>query len=155
MKKVQNGDYVKVHYTGKFDDGQIFDTSHGKQPMEIQVGSGTVIPGFDRALHGMTENETKNFTVGPEDAYGEYDKNLEKSFQRSDLPDGLDPDVGDALALKSPSGEQVPVWVSETTETEIKVDMNHPLAGKPLNFEVQVMEISDAPGDGQGCGCSC
>ncbi len=155
MKKVQSGDYVKLNYTGKFEDGEVFDTSHGKQPLEIQVGTGSVIPGFDKALHGMAKDESKNFTVSPEEAYGEYNENLEKSFQRSDLPDGLDPQVGDALAVKTPSGEQMPVWVSETNETEIKVDMNHPLAGKSLHFEVQIMEINDSPSQGQGCGCSC
>lgn len=157
MKKVQDGDYVKVHYTGKLSDGEVFDTSRDKQPMEIQVGAGTVIPGFDKALRGMEENETKNFTLAPDEAYGEHDENLERSFPRSDLPEGLDPKVGDTLALKTHTGEQVPVWVSEACETRIKVDLNHPLAGKALDFEIQVVTISDTSAQQQGCcaGCSC
>jgi peptidylprolyl isomerase len=145
MKKVQEGDFVTVHYTGKLPDGEVFDTSQGRQPLEVQVGAGTVIPGFDEALRDMEENETKNFTLEPEKAYGEHDENLQRSFQRSDLPEGLDPKVGDTLALKTSSGEQVPVWVSEADENEIKIDMNHPLAGKTLNFEIQVVNISDKP----------
>ncbi len=145
MKKVQEGDFVTVHYTGKLSGGEVFDTSQGKQPLEVEIGSGTVIPGFDQALRGMEENETKNFSLEPEDAYGQHDENLQRSFQRSDLPEGMDPKVGDTLALKTSSGEQVPVWVSAADEDEIKIDMNHPLAGKTLNFEVQVMSISDKP----------
>ncbi len=157
MKKVQDGDHVTVHYTGKLSNGEVFDTSRGKQPMEIKVGSGTVIPGFDKALVGMEKNETKNFTIPPEDAYGDYDGSLKRSFQRSDLPEGMEPKVGDMLALKTPSGEQVPVRVSETTESEIELDMNHPLAGKALDFEIQVTKISDSPDQEQNCstGCCC
>lgn len=157
MKKVQDGDYVTVHYTGKLSNGEVFDSSHGKQPMEIQVGAGTVIPGFDNALKGMEENETKNCTISAEDGYGNYDENLKRSFQRKDLPEGMDPKVGDMLALKTPSGEQVPVRVSETTEAEIEVDMNHPLAGKALDFEIQVTKISDSPNQehNHGTGCCC
>jgi peptidylprolyl isomerase len=149
MKKVQEGDFVTVHYTGKLPGGEVFDSSHDRQPLEIQVGAGTVIPGFDEALHGMEENETKNFTLEPERAYGQPDENLKRAFQRAELPEGLDPKVGDTLALKTSSGEQVPVWVSEADENEIKVDMNHPLAGKTLNFEIQVMSISDTPSQEQ------
>jgi peptidylprolyl isomerase len=143
MKKVQEGDFVTVHYTGKLSGGEVFDTSRGREPLEVQVGAGTVIPGFDEALRGMEENETKNFILEPEKAYGQHDENLQRSFQRSDLPEDLDPKVGDTLALKTSSGEQVPVWVSEADENQIKIDMNHPLAGKTLNFEIEVMSIND------------
>jgi peptidylprolyl isomerase len=143
MKKVQEGDFVTVHYTGKLSGGEVFDTSRGREPLEVQVGAGTVIPGFDEALRGMEENETKNFILEPEKAYGQHDENLQRSFQRSDLPEDLDPKVGDTLALKTSSGEQMPVWVSEADENQIKIDMNHPLAGKTLNFEIEVMSIND------------
>jgi len=149
MKKVQEGDFVTVHYTGKLSGGEVFDTSRGREPLEVQVGAGTVIPGFDEALRGMEENETKNFILEPEKAYGQHDENLQRSFQRSDLPEDLDPKVGDTLALKTSSGEQVPVWVSEADENQIKIDMNHPLAGKTLNFEIEVMSINDTPNQQQ------
>jgi peptidylprolyl isomerase len=152
MKKVQEGDFVTVHYTGKLSNGEVFDTSQGRQPLEVQVGAGTVIPGFDEALRGMEENETKNFTIEPEKAYGRHDENLQRSFQRSELPEGLDPKVGDTLALKTPTGEQVPVWVAEADEHEITIDMNHPLAGKTLNFEIQVVTVSDKPTQPQAPG---
>jgi peptidylprolyl isomerase len=155
MKKIQDGDYVSVHYTGKLPGGEVFDSSHGKKPLEIQVGAGAVIPGFDNALRGMGENESKKFTLDPEEAYGQRDENMERSFLRTDLPEGMDPKVGDTLALKTPSGEQVPVWVSESGENEIKIDMNHPLAGKTLTFEIQVMTISDTPNQAQSCGAGC
>ncbi|MFP4476612.1 MAG: peptidylprolyl isomerase [Desulfatibacillaceae bacterium] len=155
MSKVQSGDYVKVHYTGTLENGEVFDSSHEREPLEVQVGSGQVIPGFEKALEGMEETEKKTFTLEAAEAYGERDENLKRTFARSDLPEGLDPKVGDTLALQAPNGQQVPVWVSDTTDSEIEVDLNHPLAGKSLTFDIEVMGVSGEPTMGPECGtCS-
>ena len=154
MSKVQDGIFVQVHYTGTLENGEVFDSSKGRAPLEFQMGSGQIIPGFEQNVMGMAVNETKNFSLPPEQAYGQRDENLIREFPRSQTPEGFDPQVGQTVALMTEQGQQIPATVTEATPEKVVVDMNHPLAGKTLKFEVTVEGLSDEPTQG-GCGsCS-
>lgn len=155
MRKVEKGNYVKVHYTGKIEgDGEVFDSSQGCQPLEIQIGSGQVIPGFENALLGMEQREQKTFVLNPAEAYGDRDENLKHTFSRSQLPPDLHPQQGQVLVLQHPQQGQIPATVTEVTEKDIVLDLNHPLAGKTLNFSIEVVEINDQPSP-SACSCGC
>lgn len=145
MKKVENGHFVKVDYTGTLENGETFDSSHGAQPIEVQIGAGGVIKGFEDALIGMAEKETKTFTLTPEEAYGRRREDLEQTFMRSELPEGFDPQVGQVLALRNPQGGQIPATVKLTDAEKITVDLNHPLAGETLTFDIEVVKINNEP----------
>jgi peptidylprolyl isomerase len=156
MKKVKNGDYVKVHYTGKFENGEVFDTSSGCSPLEVHIGGSDVIPGFEDALLGMGTSEKKTFTVDATEAYGPRDENLQKSFPRSDFPDGFEAQVGQVIILQSPEEEQFPATIAGVEGDQVLLDLNHPLAGKNLTFDIEVLEINDKPTESPcNCGCSC
>ena len=157
MKKVENGMFVSVDYKGTLQDGEEFDSSHGRQPIEVQVGAGQVIKGFEEALMGMALNEKKVFTLQPEEAYGQRDETATHTFSRSDVPPDMDPQVGDTIGLHTPDGQQIPARIAEVDTEKVVVDLNHPLAGEALTFEIEVVSISDtpmqAPQDGCGSGC--
>lgn len=141
---VKKGDKVKVEYTGKLDDGSVFDSSkHGdhSHPLEFEVGSGMVIKGFDEAVIGMKEGEEKEFSVEPEEAYGERNPELIKKVPREHLPDDQEPEVGMNLMIETPEGQKFPSKIVEMDEENLTVDLNHPLAGKNLNFEIKVVDI--------------
>jgi peptidylprolyl isomerase len=145
MKKAENGNFVKVEYTGKFENGETFDSNRNGHPLEVEVGAGRVIKGFDDALIGMAVDEEKTFTLSPEEAYGELNEELEQTFMRSELPEGFNPQVGQVMALRNPHGGQIPAKVKHADDEKITVDLNHPLAGKTLTFEIQVKEINTEP----------
>ncbi len=142
MPTAKNGDRVKVHYTGKFTHGEVFDSSHKRnEPLEFEVGSGMMIKGFDSAVNGMEINETKTVTIPAADAYGEHsDENL-VTFEKNQIPEGMNPNVGDMLNLQDNTGRNIPVRVHELTDENIILDANHPMAGKDLVFEIQLLEI--------------
>jgi peptidylprolyl isomerase len=143
MNKVQTGQFAQVHYTGKLEDGTTFDSSEGRQPLEFQVGSGQVIPGFDQAINGMAINEEKKFLLTSDEAYGPV---------REELSD-KEVEVGQELWFKSPQGP-VPGKILALEAENFTVDFNHPLAGRDLEFSVKLVGISDSPTQVQG-GCSC
>jgi peptidylprolyl isomerase len=159
MDKVETGHYVTVHYKGTLENGEVFDTSEGRHPMEFEMGAGQIITGFEKALIGMAVNEKKNFTLEPEEAYGVRDESLTHSFARSEVPAEMDIEVGQTVALSSPEGQQVPAQIVEADDQTVVVDLNHPLAGKKLTFDVEVVGISNSAtqqqaGCGTGCHCS-
>jgi peptidylprolyl isomerase len=159
MEKVENGLYVSVHYRGTLDDGEEFDSSREDRPLEVQMGSGSVISGFEKALDGMRLNEKKTFTLGADEAYGERDESLTQDFARKTLPPDYQPGVGDTVGLTSDQGQRIPATVVHVDDERVTVDMNHPMAGKRLTFEVEVVGISETPTQeamhcGSGCGCS-
>ncbi|MGD2097883.1 MAG: peptidylprolyl isomerase [Desulfobacterales bacterium] len=159
MAKVENGDFVSVHYKGTLQSGEVFDTSEGRHPMEVEMGAGQVITGFEKALLGMAVNEKKVFTLDPEEAYGHRDESLAHSFARSEVPAEMDVEVGQTVALSSPEGRQVPAQIVEADDQKIVVDLNHPLAGKTLTFDIEIVGINDSPtqqpaGCGTGCHCA-
>lgn len=159
MEKVENGIYVSVDYKGTLQNGEVFDTSRGRRPLEIQMGAGQLIEGFENALLGMSLNEKKAFTLDPEKAYGLRDETLTHAFDRKDVPPEMDLELGQTVALSTPEGQQVPARIVEVDDRQVTVDMNHPLAGEALTFEIEVVGISRTPtqaaeGCGSGCDCS-
>ncbi|MBW1975377.1 MAG: peptidylprolyl isomerase [Deltaproteobacteria bacterium] len=152
MKKVEKGHFVRIHYTGRLENGEVFDSSEGRGPLEFQVGAGQVIRGFEEQIVGMGINEKKSFTLSPEEAYGHRDERLEQTFSRSELPSGFEPSVGEVLALQTPDGGRIPATVVSVTPEDITIDLNHPLAGHTISFEVEVVDILDQPPAPSFCG---
>ena len=135
---------VKLHYEGKFEDGTVFDSSkHGdhEHPLEFTVGSGQVVPGFDKAAEGMDVGEKKEFTLKPEESYGMRKEELTQKIPRDVLPKEQEPKEGMMLVAQTPNGQKMPVKILEVNDKEITVDMNHPLAGKTLKFNIEILEV--------------
>ena len=141
MSHAKSGDTVKIHYTGTLDDGTQFDSSAGRDPLEFQVGSGQVIPGFDKAVEGMAVGDSKNVRIEPDEAYGPRHEQLVQEVDRSLLPDDLDPREGMTLQSNSPDGQTMQFMVTAVAEETITVDANHPLAGQALSFDIELVEI--------------
>jgi peptidylprolyl isomerase len=141
MANAQKGDKVFVHYVGKLDDGSVFDSSINSNPLEFTIGDGSIIPGFEEAVIGLEEGQKKSFTVKPEDAYGPYYNERVIVINKSQLPPDLDPQIGDKLQGQQPDGSVVLFSVIDRNEDEITLDGNHPLAGKNLNFEIELVKI--------------
>ncbi|MHA1209372.1 MAG: FKBP-type peptidyl-prolyl cis-trans isomerase [Candidatus Freyarchaeota archaeon] len=137
---VKKGDRVKVEYIGMFDDGTVFDSSEGKSPLEFEAGSGQIIKGFDEAVIGMEKGEEKEFKIEPKDAYGERNPELVRKIPRDQLPP--EAQAGMLLMLRTPDGMQIPAEITEVTDEEVTIDLNHPLAGKNLNFKIKIVDIS-------------
>lgn len=138
--KIKKGDKVKVEYTGSLDDGTVFDTSQGKAPLEFEVGSGKVIKGFDSAIIGMEKGEEKTIKIKPEESYGDVKPELIIKIPKKNIPE--DAKENSLIVLKSPDGKQFPARIIEIKGDEASVDLNHPLAGKDLNFKIKVVDIS-------------
>lgn len=141
MSQVKNNDTVRVHYTGKLADGQVFDSSLEREPIEFTVGQGQLIPGFEKGLLDMEVNEKKTINIPAEEAYGEPREELIQEVDKNQLPDEIKPEVGMGLVSKSPDGREMNLVVREVKEDSIVVDGNHPLAGKDLTFDLEVVEI--------------
>ncbi|SKB74623.1 FKBP-type peptidyl-prolyl cis-trans isomerase [Maribacter arcticus] len=141
MSKVKADDLVRVHYTGKLSDGQVFDSSVDREPLEVKLGEGSLIPGFEKGLVDMQLNEKKTIVIAKEEAYGEKRKELFQSVKKSDLPEDLKIEVDMALMATNADGSEKQLRVAEIKEDEIVVDANHPLAGEDLTFELELVEI--------------
>lgn len=141
MSQVKQNDTVKVHYTGKLKDGQVFDSSEGKEPIEFTLGQGQLIPGFEKGLIEMKVNEKKTITIPKEEAYGEPRAELIQEVEKAQLPEEIKPEVGMGLVSKSPDGQEMNLVVTDVKDNTIVVDGNHPLAGKDLVFDLEVVEI--------------
>ncbi|MDA8168120.1 MAG: peptidylprolyl isomerase [Nitrospiraceae bacterium] len=139
----KNGDTVKVHYTGKFDDGFVFDSSDGREPLEFTIGKHQVIKGFEEGVEGMSVGESKSIKISSDEAYGPRHENLMLRFRRDQFPPNIKPEVGLTLQLRQPDGGILDVMVTGITEEKVTLDANHPLAGKDLNFDVKLVEIKD------------
>ena len=137
----KKGDTVQVHYTGRLSDGTVFDTSRERDPIEFTLGEGDVIAGFAQAVEGMEEGETTEAKIAPEDAYGTRSEDLVVTIPREQLPQEIDPDIGQGLEMQTAEGQKVPVTVTDTSDTSIQVDANHPLAGKDLTFDLELVKI--------------
>ena len=141
MSHAKSGDTVKIHYTGTLDDGTQFDSSAGRDPLQFEVGSGEVIPGFDKAVEGMAVGDNKSVRIEAEEAYGPRHDQLVQEVDRSLLPDDLDPQEGMALQSSSPDGQVTQFMVTAVSDDTITVDANHPLAGQALSFDIELVDI--------------
>lgn len=133
----KNGDTVRVHYTGRFESGEVFDSSEGGEPLEFQIGAGQVIAGFDENVQGMNVGDEKTISIEPENAYGERLEALIGKVERSGLNLESAPQVGMELALQLSDGQQIPVVITEVTDESVTFDANHPLAGRKLIFDIK------------------
>lgn len=143
LSKVKDGNTVKVHYTGTLKDGSVFDTSAEREPLEFKLGEGQLIPGFEKAVVGMEEGESTKIDIPVKEAYGEAREDLIINVPKDQLPDDVEPEVGMQLQVNQPDGQPVPVRIAEISDDELTLDANHPLAGKDLSFEIEVVEIKD------------
>jgi len=137
---IKEGSFVKVEYTGSFDDGTVFDSSkkHG-QPLQFQVGMKQMIPGFEKAVIGMGVGEEKEVILKPEEAYGQVNEQLIQKAPRDKVPSEIK--VGMVLGMNLPDGKQIPARVTEVNDQEVTIDLNHELAGKTLHFKIKVIEV--------------
>ncbi|APE42767.1 peptidylprolyl isomerase [Sulfitobacter alexandrii] len=141
MTEVKSGDKVAIHYTGTLQDGTKFDSSEGRDPLEFEVGSGQIIPGLDGALPGMSVGEKKVVKVPSTEAYGEVNPEMRQAVPREGIPADIPLDIGTQLQMQTPDGQALPVTVVEVDESTVTLDANHPLAGKDLQFDIEVVSI--------------
>ena len=141
MPEAKQGDTVKVNYTGKLDDGSIFDTSAEREPFEFTVGTGAVIPGFEQAVIGLKPGESTETTIGVDNAYGPRSADLVTEVKREQLPPDLEVSVGQQLQVSMQNGQTAVVLVTDVTDASIIIDANHPLAGQGLTFSIELVEI--------------
>ncbi len=153
-RTVREGDVCCAHYTGKLDSGEVFDTSKNREPIEFVVGSGQLIKGFDTAVVGMKKGEKKDIKLEPSEAYGDRDEKRIQKVPRDMLPKEQEPKEGMMLTITTPQGQMIPAKITKVDEKEVSLDMNHPLAGKNLNFEIEVVDIKDKPKESEA-GCAC
>jgi len=142
MGQAKPGDTVKVHYTGKLDDGTVFDTSADNEPLEFTVGQGQVIPGFESAVVGMNAGDMKTTKITADDAYGPHRPEMVITVERGMFPDDLDPQVDQQVQIRQSNGQSFVATITEVTDEDVTLDANHPLAGKDLTFDIQLVEIA-------------
>ncbi len=135
------GDTVRVHYTGRLADGTVFSTTVGSHPLQFTVGSDTVISGFDKAVIGMKPGELKIVEIPAKEAYGSYNNELVQEINRQEVPSGLELKVGLRLRVRRENGRIATIKVVEMSESTVKLDANHPLAGKDLSLDIELIEI--------------
>ncbi|MRR07265.1 MAG: peptidylprolyl isomerase [Deltaproteobacteria bacterium] len=161
MAQAKNGDKVRIDYTGMLEDGTVFDSTRESEecesgeacdsedcgcgdehgPRELIIGKGEFLPAIEEALIGMSVGEKKKIIIPADDAFGEYDEERVFSIPRSDLPEDLNPEVGDEIVLVNENDEELAVLVVEVSDEEINFDANHPLAGEDVTFEIELVEI--------------
>lgn len=141
MAEVKDGDTVAIHYTGTLLDGTTFDSSDGRDPLEFVVGSGQIIPGLDKALPGMGVGEKKTVKIPSEEAYGPLNPEMRQAVPREGIPADIPLAVGTQLQMQTPDGQALPVMVVDVDDATVTLDANHPLAGKDLQFDFEVVKV--------------
>jgi FKBP-type peptidyl-prolyl cis-trans isomerase 2 len=144
MAEVKAGDTVHLHYTGTLLDGTTFDSSEGREPLAFEVGSGQIIPGLDVAIPGMKVGDKKIVKIGADDAYGQSNPEMRQAVPREGIPADIPLEVGLQLQMQTPDGQAMPVTVVEMDEATVTLDANHPLAGKDLQFDIELVKIDAA-----------
>ncbi len=155
MTTAKKGDLVFVHYTGKFDSGEVFDSSTDGSPLYFILGEGDIIEGFDKAVIGMAIGEKKTVKISPAQGYGEYSEERVISTDRKNFGEGFEPEVDQQLALQLENGERAIATIVDFDDNSVTLDMNHPLAGENLNFDLELVDIKDASEMPSSCGSSC
>ena len=141
MSDAKAGDTVRIHYTGTLSDGSTFDSSANRDPLEFTLGSGQVIPGFDKAVTGMSVGDTKQVEIPAEEAYGPVNPDARQAFPKDKIPDNIPLEVGTQLQLQAADGRPLPVRIAEVNDDHIILDANHVLAGEDLTFDLELVEI--------------
>ncbi|MGK7940065.1 MAG: peptidylprolyl isomerase [Crocosphaera sp.] len=141
MVQAKLGDTVKINYTGKLEDGTVFDSSVNRDPLQFSLGEGQVIAGFEEAVIGMSPGDSKSVTIPSEKAYGPYQEELVIVVDEQQIPSELSVEVGQQLQMRHSSGQAVPVTVTNISDDKVTLDANHPLAGKDLTFEIELVTI--------------
>jgi FKBP-type peptidyl-prolyl cis-trans isomerase 2 len=142
MQQAKKGDTVKIHYHGRLTDGTTFDSSEGREPLEFELGGGQVIPGFDLGVTGMAIGEKKTINIPAAEAYGEKNEEMILEFPRAQFPEDMVPEIGMQLNMSNGQGQNFPVVIVEVKEEVVMLDANHPLAGKELIFDLELVEIA-------------
>jgi peptidylprolyl isomerase len=142
MVQAKLGDTVKVHYTGKLDNGMIFDSSVERDPLQFSLGEGSVIVGFEEAVVGMSPGEAKTVSLSPDQAYGPYYQEMVIVVDREQIPSELGVQIGQQLQISQQNGQVIPVIVREISDSDVTLDANHPLAGQELIFDIKLVEIN-------------
>ncbi|MDJ0601236.1 MAG: peptidylprolyl isomerase [Crocosphaera sp.] len=141
MVQAKLGDTVKVNYTGKLQDGTVFDSSVNRDPLQFSLGEGQVIAGFEEAVVGMSPGDSKSVIIPSEQAYGPYQEELVIVVDETQMPSDLSVEVGQQLQMRHSSGQAVPVMVTNISDDKVTLDANHPLAGKDLTFDIELVTI--------------
>lgn len=142
MSKAEEGNTVKVHYTGTLKNGEVFDSSKDKEPLEFTLGEGQLIPGFEKAVIGMNVGDSTTINIPSAEAYGDSREDLIIAVPKDQLPKEIEPQIGMQLQVNQENGQPVPVRVADITETELKLDANHPLAGEDLTFDIELVNVA-------------
>lgn len=142
MTEIKQGDTVRIHYKGTLLDGNVFDSSEGRDPLEFVVGSGQIISGLDTAMPGLTAGEKKRVEIDCVDAYGPINPEMRQQIPREGIPDDIPLDLGTQLQMQAPDGQALPVTVVDVDEATVTLDANHPLAGQDLIFDIEVVSIN-------------
>ncbi|TKK65988.1 peptidylprolyl isomerase [Ilyomonas limi] len=142
MEQVKKGDTVQIHYRGRLEDGTVFDSSEGRQPLEFEVGSGQVIPGFDTGVTGMEPGEKKTIHIPAVEAYGPRHEHMIMEFPRDRFPADITPEEGMTLNMSDGQGQVIPVVITEVKDDVVLLDANHQLAGKDLIFDLELVSIN-------------
>ena len=141
MPEAKTGDTVKVHYTGRFDDGDVFDTTTNREPFQFTIGEDDVILGFQQAVIGMKPGDTKTERITPKSAYGPYRSELVVEVDKTTIADDVEPEIGQRFRVSQPDGQKFDVTVKEVSDSKVTFDANHPLAGQDLTFDIELIEI--------------
>lgn len=141
MKQAKNGKTVKVHYTGKFEDGTVFDTSVSREPLEFTIGEGQIIPDFEQAVIGMNPGEAKTVRIESDNAYGPHKDEMVMVVNRDQFPEDFEPEIGQQFKVRNADGKIIVVTVTDFIEKTVTLDANHPLAGKDLTFDIELVAV--------------
>lgn len=141
MAQAQSGNTVQVHYTGKLSDGTVFDSSRDREPLEFAIGEGQIIPGFEQAVIGMEPGESKTAEIPSDQAYGPHREEMVLEVDREQIPEDIEVEAGQQLQVQHPSGQMIPVVVTNVAESKVTLDANHPLAGQDLTFDIELVKV--------------
>jgi peptidylprolyl isomerase len=142
MTRAKLGDKVRVHYRGFAEDDIPFGSSYGEEPVEFTIGENKIIPGIEKAVVGMEAGETKTVTISPEDGFGQYRKEMITSIDKSQISPDIEVKVGKTLIFRAPGGRSLSAVVTDVSDNQVKVDANHPFAGKELKIEIELLEVA-------------
>lgn len=142
MSEARNGDRVKVHYTGKLWDGRILGSTENNQPVEFTIGSGQIVPGIEKGIIGMEVGERKTITIPPEDGFGPRREELVVDVNKSELPENMEPAIGQRVRMPHDDGQNIDLVITDVAEDTITLDANHPLAGRMLLFDLELVAIA-------------